>query len=250
MEKPLIFISHITEEKDLALSFKKLIESSFLGMIEVFVSSDENSIALGERWLDNISSSLKKCKIELILCSPKSIKRPWINFEAGAGWVREISVIPLCHSGMKPSNLPMPLNLLQAIEISSISNLKLLFPVIAQAIGSAIPNVDFTDFIAQAKELEKQYSFWNDCNEAFDELNSINPEIIQKLKNGQNINTNLRETQISRLEEVNNFFLSNNILKLERTGGSVISPNGMFHGFRVTILTGFNQIISDVNFKY
>lgn len=147
MDKPIIFISHITEEKELALELKQLLEEKFLGMIEIFVSSDEESIALGTRWLDNISNALGSCAIELILCSPQSVKRPWINFEAGAGWIRNISVVPLCHSGMEPSKLPIPLNLLQAIRLSEVSGLKLLLPLIANAIGSAEPKVDFSDFV-------------------------------------------------------------------------------------------------------
>lgn len=76
MNKPIVFISHITEEKELAIELKRLIEESFLGMLEVFVSSDEDSIASGSRWLDNITEALKNCVIELILCSPESVKRP------------------------------------------------------------------------------------------------------------------------------------------------------------------------------
>lgn len=113
MTKKIVFISHVTEEKELAIKTKELIETSFLGMIEVFVSSDEHNVSLGQKWLDNITNSLKTCAIEIILCSPKSISRPWINFEAGACWIRDIPVIPFCHSGMIPSKLPMPLNLLR-----------------------------------------------------------------------------------------------------------------------------------------
>jgi hypothetical protein len=47
MSKPLVFISHIIEEKKVAIAFKELIESSFLGMIDLFVSSDDASIRLG-----------------------------------------------------------------------------------------------------------------------------------------------------------------------------------------------------------
>jgi hypothetical protein len=49
MQKPLIFISHITEEREIAFALKQLIEASFLGMMEVFVSSDPTSIELGRR---------------------------------------------------------------------------------------------------------------------------------------------------------------------------------------------------------
>jgi len=47
MSKKIVFISHIKEEKELALQVKHFIEDAFLGIIDVFVSSDENSIPLG-----------------------------------------------------------------------------------------------------------------------------------------------------------------------------------------------------------
>lgn len=156
-EKPLLFISHITEEKDLAIEFKKLVEDSFLGMLEVFVSSDENSISMGQKWLENITFSLKNCAVEVILCSPQSVQRPWINFEAGAGWVRDIPVIPLCHSGMKPSDLPMPLNLLQGAIATDKDGLKRIFSVLTKSLGSKSPPIDFSCFIGQVETLEKIY---------------------------------------------------------------------------------------------
>ncbi len=51
MQKKLVFISHITEEKEIAQALKSLVESTFLHMIEVFVSSDPTSIKLGRQWL-------------------------------------------------------------------------------------------------------------------------------------------------------------------------------------------------------
>jgi len=47
MKKPLVFISHITPEQELAHSLRDLIQSTFMGMIDVFVSSDPDSIAMG-----------------------------------------------------------------------------------------------------------------------------------------------------------------------------------------------------------
>jgi TIR domain len=116
--KPVVFISHIDDEKEIAAAFKSLIEKAFLGLINVFVSSDARSIELGERWLNAITEALKTCAIEFIICSPISIKRPWINFEAGAGWVRDVPVVPLCHPGIQPAGLPLPLNLLQGANLN------------------------------------------------------------------------------------------------------------------------------------
>lgn len=250
MSKSLVFISHITEEKEIAITFKELIENSFLGMLDVFVSSDEDSIHMGQRWLDRISGGLKTCSVEIVLCSPKSITRPWINFEAGAGWVRDIPVIPLCHSGINPSQLPMPLNLLQAATANEIPSLKLIFPVLAQAIDAKTPNVDFTEFVSKVIDFEARYTFWDACNEAFEQMNSFNGSIISALKNGNAISMDLTETEINGLLKPMEFLTKNNILSLVRSGGITIGGRGMTHGCSLTPLPELQQVVSNQHFKF
>lgn len=251
MDKRLVFISHITEEKEVALAFKDLIESSFLGMIEVFVSSDEDSIRMGQKWLDQISTALKTCAIEIVLCSPKSIHRPWINFEAGAGWVRDIPVIPLCHSGIEPSKLPMPLNLLQAAKANEISSLQLIFPVLAQAIGANTPNTDFSEFIARVIEFEACYTFWDSCNSSFKVLNEFSPAIIPALKAGSPVALELTETEIAFLSGPMLFLQEKNILALARSGGLMIGGGkGVVHGCTLMPLADFAKTIADGHFKF
>jgi hypothetical protein len=248
--KPLVFISHITEEKEIAIAFKELIESSFLGMLDVFVSSDEDSIHMGQKWLDRISNGLKKCTIEIVLCSPKSILRPWINFEAGAGWVRDIPVIPLCHSGIEPAKLPMPLDLLQAAKANEVSSLKLIFPVLAQAIGAKTPNIDFSDFVAKVAEFEVRYTFWDACNSAFSQINNFNGSIISALKSGNAIAVELTETEINFLLGPMEFLTKNNILNLVRSGGVTVGPRGMTHGCSLTPLGDLSRVVRDPHFNF
>jgi hypothetical protein len=155
MQKPLVFISHITTEKEIAVAFKALVEEAFLGMVEVFVSSDPNSIAMGGRWLDSITYGLKKCVIEIVVASRTSVSRPWINFEAGAGWVRDIAVIPLCHSGMTPSRLPAPLSSLQAAIATDVAHLQRVCEVIAKAIGCKMPEMDYGPFVRAVEKYEE-----------------------------------------------------------------------------------------------
>ncbi|WP_373001503.1 toll/interleukin-1 receptor domain-containing protein [Sulfurimonas sp.] len=249
-DKKIIFISHITEEKEIAIAFKELIEESFLGMIEVFVSSDSQSIAMGQKWLDGITKSLKECSIEVILCSPKSIQRPWINFEAGAGWIRDISVIPLCHSGMIPSSLPMPLNLLQATTANEVSSLKLIFPVIANAIGAKTPKINFQDFIDKVNEFESKYTFWDECNIVFEKINIYNSDIIPALKSGKNIEFELSETEINHFSEFSEFLKNNELIEFKRLGGIRIRPTGTFYPCELNILSKFSLLLNDTNFKY
>jgi len=57
-----------------------------------------------------MTSALNKAHIHIVLASPDSVERKWINFEAGAAHVRGIPIIPLCHSGLTPAQLPVPLS--------------------------------------------------------------------------------------------------------------------------------------------
>lgn len=54
MSEKLIFLSHITEEKELAKIIKDAIEDEFSGFVEVFVSSDGNTIKAGQNFLNVI----------------------------------------------------------------------------------------------------------------------------------------------------------------------------------------------------
>lgn len=149
---PTIFISHASEEIDLAIIIKSRLEMDFMGLPNVFVSSDGESILAGEKWLERINSVLSASDIEIILCSPTSLQRPWVNFEAGAGWIKGIPVIPICHSGISPSTLPVPLNMLQGINATDPMGWSLVYKRIAQIMGARIPNgLNFQTLIAEIK---------------------------------------------------------------------------------------------------
>lgn len=172
MVKPIVFISHITEEKEVALALKKVVETAFIGMMDVFVSSDPKSIHLGQEWLQKIKFALMNCAVEIIIASPASVKRQWINFEAGAGWIRNAPVIPLCHSGMIPDKLPTPLGTLQAATATDLEQLDRILPVLADALNSSVPKIDFTEFIETVREFEKD-SRWSESLTAKNPLEEV-----------------------------------------------------------------------------
>jgi hypothetical protein len=248
MANSLVFISHITPEKEIAIEFKALIETHFLGMIDVFVSSDGETIQMGQKWLDSISGALKACAVEIVLCSPISVNRPWINFEAGAGWIRDIPVIPLCHSGMTPSDLPIPLNMLQAAKATDVAALKLVFPVLAAAIGAKTPAVDFSAFIEKVRDFERRYTFWTKVNEAFSSLNYLDQRILSALKNGLPFQLRLNEVQIATLAGRMQFLKENKILDFNRVGDAQMNPSGVFFGCRFVPMTEFAKVVGDANF--
>jgi hypothetical protein len=152
--KKRVFISHISEETDLAQALKRRLDIDFLGLLDIFVSSDQTSIEAGSKWLDEVDQALKSADLQMVLCSKKSVSRPWVNFEAGAAWLRGIPVIPVCHSDLKLIGLPAPFSMLQGIEASEPGGLKRLYGLIAKTIESNMPAVDFGAVAAEIRDTE------------------------------------------------------------------------------------------------
>src|SRR5947209_309280 len=119
-----LFISHTFEEAELAVAIKKMILDAFGKDVQVYVSSDGQSIKAGDPWLQDLAATLKRSSLHFVLCSEISIKRPWVNFEAGAAWVTDTPTIPICHSGMSPDRLPLPLNTFHGTLLGSTDALK------------------------------------------------------------------------------------------------------------------------------
>jgi hypothetical protein len=153
-----VFISHISEEKNLALVFKEWIESTFLGKISVFVSSDPKSIPAGNKWREDITSALNESKLIIILYSPLSKTRPWISFEAGCGWIKDIPIIPICHYGLKLSQIGEPISSFQGIEIDDKDFTRKFFGAIAKHAGlPKYPKIDKQQFLSEINQALKTF---------------------------------------------------------------------------------------------
>jgi TIR domain len=145
-----VFLSHVAEEEALAVRLKSEVER-VLPSTELFVSSVD--IGAGDRWLEKIDSTLRDAKALMILCSSRSTGKPWINFESGAGWSRDVPVIPICHGGLRKDALPYPLSIFQAAELLRAEDCRQLVDRLAKIAGVAISS-DF-DAAAMSRRLEE-----------------------------------------------------------------------------------------------
>jgi hypothetical protein len=150
-----VFLSHVSDERTVAAALKARLVEDFLGLLDVFVSSDGESIAAGEQWLASVEQALSECDLLITLCSPHSIRRPWINFEAGAAWMRKIPVMPACHAGLAPSDLPMPLSLRQGVSLAEAEGLRRLYAQVARVLNCRPPNGDFEALARELSETSK-----------------------------------------------------------------------------------------------
>jgi uncharacterized SAM-dependent methyltransferase len=162
MSKLQVFVSHISEEAPLAALLQDRIRHDFLGLVEIFVSSDTASIIAGDNWLVSINEALRRAQLLLVLCSRASVQRPWINFEAGAAWITDTKILPICHSGLRPHQLPMPLSVLHAVEAHDPSGLERVYLRITERlrelkIDCSSPRIDFAEFAERVEEFENHY---------------------------------------------------------------------------------------------
>lgn len=178
MKKIKIFISHINEESEIARAVHDILNERFLGIIDFFLSTHKESIKVGDNWFDTIKSSMDSADLLILLCSPISITRPWINFEAGAGWNKNIPVIPLCHSGLSPANLSAPLSFYQGSELNSNDGFERLFIRVADMCNTNVPPLQADEFFNLIKSFEGQVI----NSLLFSDTNFINNLLDEKVK--------------------------------------------------------------------
>lgn len=128
-----IFISHITEEKAIARRLKQLFLDSLSPQPPVFVSSDYKSIASGDAWYQKILNGLKSSQAIILILSPNSVDRRWINYEAGIGIGQESAVMPVVWLGLSKNDVGLPLNHFFIHDLTDEEGLKALVADVAGA---------------------------------------------------------------------------------------------------------------------
>jgi hypothetical protein len=93
----------------------------------------------GQRWFEVIGDQLSATDFAVVVVTPESQSRPWTMFESGAvaKATDRARVVPYL-IGIRPSDLPPPLGLFQAVEATPEGTLKLLASI-CDAIGPSAP---------------------------------------------------------------------------------------------------------------
>ena len=100
------------------LAIKNKVMQYTSGTLEIFQSSDGESIPFGTNWIHKVEEGLKEAKVMFVFVTEKSISTGWIYFEAGYAYSKGVHVIPV-GIGVSVGDLKAPLNLLQGFNITS-----------------------------------------------------------------------------------------------------------------------------------
>lgn len=128
--KPIVFFSHSSNDKLLLNKLKESILFKTNNAIEIFLSSDGQSIPFGKNWIYSIEKALHDTSLMFVFLSPNSIHSNWIYFESGYSYSKDIEVVPIGILGVDLNQIKPPLNLLQGFNITSHDGLNNLIKTI------------------------------------------------------------------------------------------------------------------------
>jgi len=156
-----IFITHIEEEFQVAMVLKKWIESAFPENCEVMVSTDPEGIPTVAQHVEKNEQALEEIKALILLCSPHSLEKPWIPFEAGCAWIRKIFIIPVCYSGITCQELPQPLSIFPGFDLDQRDFGQQLFMTLAKELGvSELPAIQYRQMRQELNQVMETIQPW------------------------------------------------------------------------------------------
>ena len=140
--KLFIFLSYRSVEARFADVLKRNLTNDFIGMVDVFLASDTTSIPAGTKWHSRVLQGLSQSDLHIVVCSRFSVRCPSINYEAGAAALRGTPIVPLCHGGLVPHQLPVPLSESEGGVFTDANALQRLYTTVADLLGCGLPHVD------------------------------------------------------------------------------------------------------------
>lgn len=207
--KPTIFFSHSSKDKESLIVLKDLIEEKTGGTINIFMSSDGQSIPFGSNWMYKIEEGLRDAKIMFVFVTPKSIDTGWIYFEAGYAYSKGIEVIPI-GINVDIGSIKPPISLLQGFNMISAESINNIIHIINKKFSFSF-KADFSE------EEFNRMDYINNPNKSLllgeEIIDSITTEVFSYKNKEEEVSINCEEAFKSienKLREYNVEYCSGN----------------------------------------
>jgi hypothetical protein len=129
-----IFISHATANAALAEALADALMTA--EGVTTFLSSRAGDIRADEAWVQSIERALQRADVYIIVLTPESILRPWVNFEAGAAWFSGRQTIFVRINALPAGDVPLPIASRQTYALDDLAQ----FGAVSRALGITIDN--------------------------------------------------------------------------------------------------------------
>ncbi len=91
-----VFISHSSEDKELVMLFVNLLTQGFhIDNNEIFCTSMDNSLRIGEDFIKSIKEELHDSEIVIFIITPNYIASKFCIMEMGAAWAFKNNIVPI-----------------------------------------------------------------------------------------------------------------------------------------------------------
>lgn len=152
-----VLISHAHAQRPLAEAWKELLETTTMGMVAPWYSSDASvtgGMQIGAEWRETIRRQIERSEFVLAILSPQTRDRPWIIWECGVmnGLARErasgkdglpeAAVVPVIYS-MAPTDLGNPLSSFQVYSGEDRDKVSEICVRLARQAGVPAPRPEF-----------------------------------------------------------------------------------------------------------
>lgn len=124
-----IFISHAVANSGLAIKLADLFEASSCHGVKTFVSSRAGDIPSHEEFFESIKENIKNADAYIVILTPESVLRPWVNFESGAAWFfseylnENKKLIFLRMKSLSTDEIPQPISNKQIYKLDEYDDL-------------------------------------------------------------------------------------------------------------------------------
>jgi hypothetical protein len=180
-----LFISHSHTDVEIIQLFENRLKTTFDGRVNVFVTALGDSIQPGEDWFETIQKTIQKTNIALFVLTPRSIERNWVWLEMGAFWQAHAEgrlwMVPLL-VGLTPGEIPQPINRLQAVDLTDVSQLERFWYRLKERVG--LPNTKNIKYPLLAKSLSeanKRLVEQNRQQSDVDEIDRLKTNLVRGL---------------------------------------------------------------------
>lgn len=128
--KPTLFLSHAVKDSRSVGLLKDRLVALTNGAIDIFVSSDGQSLPFGRNWVHQTEEALDRAKLMFTFLSPSALQSRWVSFESGFAYAKGIRVVPVGILGVDLASVGPPLGLLQGFNIASAPAMNNLVKII------------------------------------------------------------------------------------------------------------------------
>ena len=158
-DKPVIFISHSSKDKELALVLQEQI-ANVIGVAKsnVFLSTDSGAIPASSDWFGEIKKNLDGADALVILFTPSSTESSWVNFEIGYFWhkTRGKYIYPVTTPNVQVEGKG-PVERLQAKSLGEVSQIEAFFEALINQHGGELTKLD-TNAIKEVVEPKPSFA--------------------------------------------------------------------------------------------